>query len=193
MKDLKFLQSLYWIFSNKKFPFNSPVDIYKKNGNKKKDWGYVKMLMLYQVIAIFLGIVAIILSILRFRDGKMSLGMLLAWIIIWLVVIVVALDPTLTNYLAIYTGLGRGLDFVLILGLLLSFYMIFKMYNKIETVEEELTDLVRELAIQRKTMGIDEYKDPEEDNAEKDQTWIIYECLIKFILIHNYLKKNISL
>jgi len=108
------------------------------------------MLMLYQVIAIILGILAIVLSILRFRDGKMSMGMMFLWIIIWLVVIFVAIDPNSTNFLAIYTGIGRGLDFVLIIGLLLCFYLIFKMYNKIETVEEELTDLVRELALARK-------------------------------------------
>ena len=119
------------------------------------------MLMIYQVIAIILGILAIILSILRFRDGKMSLGMMFVWILIWLGVIFIAIDPNSTNFLAVYTGIGRGLDFVLIIGLLLCFYLIFKMYNKIETVEEELTDLVRELALARK-MG--------EDTKEKDKT-----------------------
>ena len=111
---------------------------------------------LYQIIAIFLGLVAIILSILRFRDGKMSLGMLIVWFLIWLIIIFIAIFPNSTNYLAIITGIGRGLDFTLILGLLLSFYLIFKMYNKIENIEEELTDLVRELAIQRRNMGIEE-------------------------------------
>jgi hypothetical protein len=120
------------------------------------------MLMLYQIIAIIIGLIAIILSIMRFRDGKMSLGMLVVWVFIWLVVIVVGLEPNFTNIFASYTGLGRGLDFALILGLLLCFYMIFKMYNKIENVEEELTDLVRELAIQRKSMDI------KEDNETKN-------------------------
>jgi hypothetical protein len=114
------------------------------------------MIELYQIIAILLGIIAVIVSILRFRDGKMSIGMLLVWILIWLFVVIISIYPDLTNYLAIYSGIGRGLDFVLILGLLLSFYLIFKMYNKIETIEEELTDLVRELAIQRENMGIEE-------------------------------------
>ena len=116
------------------------------------------MLELYQIIAILLGLIAIIYSILRFRDGKMSLGMLLAWIIIWLIVIIISLYPNDTNYLASYSGIGRGLDFVLILGILISFYLIFKMYNKIENIEEELTDLVRELAIQNKNTGIREDK-----------------------------------
>jgi hypothetical protein len=86
----------------------------------------------------------------------MSIGMLLLWILIWLIVIIVSLYPNDTNYLASYTGIGRGLDFVLILGILLSFYLIFKMYNKIEDIEEELTDLIREIAIQNKKIGIEE-------------------------------------
>jgi hypothetical protein len=114
------------------------------------------MIELYQVIAILLGLIAILYSILRFRDGKMSIGMLLLWIFIWLVIIIISLYPNDTNYLANYTGIGRGLDFVLIIGILLSFYLIFKMYNKIESIEEELTDLVRELAIQNKNTGIKE-------------------------------------
>ncbi len=114
------------------------------------------MIELYQVIAIILGLIAILYSISRFRDGKMSIGMLLLWILIWLIIIIISLYPNDTNYLASYTGIGRGLDFVLILGILICFYLIFKMYNKIENIEEELTDLVREIAIQNKKIGIEE-------------------------------------
>lgn len=114
------------------------------------------MIELYQVIAIILGLIAILYSIIRFRDGKMSIGMLLLWILIWLIIIIISLYPNDTNYLASYTGIGRGLDFVLILGILVCFYLIFKMYNKIENIEEELTDLVREIAIQNKKIGIEE-------------------------------------
>ncbi|MGB8232554.1 MAG: DUF2304 family protein [Methanobacterium sp.] len=128
---------------------------------------------IYQIIAVLLGIIAITLSILRFRDGKMSLGMLVVWFLIWIIVIFIALFPNTTNYLAIITGIGRGLDFALILGLLLSFYLIFKMYNKIENIEEELTDLVRELALQRRNMGLEEddkikSKSENEDLADDD-------------------------
>jgi hypothetical protein len=116
------------------------------------------MIELYQIIAIVLGLIAILYSIIRFRNGMMSIGMLLLWIAIWFIIIIISLYPNDTNYLASYTGIGRGLDFVLILGILLSFYLIFKMYNKIENIEEELTDLVREIAIQNKNTGMDEDK-----------------------------------
>jgi hypothetical protein len=126
------------------------------------------MIELYQVIAIILGLIAIVYSILRFRDGKMSLGMFLLWILIWIIIIIISLYPNDTNYLASYTGIGRGLDFVLILSILICFYLIFKMYNKIETIEEELTDLVREIAIQNKNTGMKEYeKIQDESDVEK--------------------------
>ena len=129
------------------------------------------MIELYQVIAIILGLIAILYSILRFRDGKMSIGMLLVWILIWLIIIIISIYPNDTNYLASYTGIGRGLDFVLILGILVCFYLIFKMYNKIENIEEELTDLVREIAIQNKNTGIKEdekiLKEFDSENPEK--------------------------
>lgn len=95
----------------------------------------------------------------------MSLGMLMAWIVIWLIIIIISIYPNDTNYLASYTGIGRGLDFVLIIGLILSFYLIFKMYNKIEVIEEELTDLIRELAIQNKNT---DNKDKMEDKVDLD-------------------------
>jgi hypothetical protein len=123
------------------------------------------MIELYQIIAIIVSIIVLILSILRFRDGKMSLGMLMVWIVIWLIIIIISIYPNDTNYLASYTGIGRGLDFVLIIGLILSFYLIFKMYNKIEVIEEELTDLIRELAIQNKNT---DNKDKMEDKVDLD-------------------------
>ncbi|AEG18297.1 DUF2304 domain-containing protein [Methanobacterium paludis] len=121
------------------------------------------MILIYQVIGILLGIVALLLTILRFKDGKMSLGMFVGWILIWLIVIFVSIYPESTSFLAKSAGIGRGLDFVLILGILSCFYLIFKLYNKLETMEEEITDLVRKIAIQNENSGVSD-----EDN-EKDK------------------------
>ncbi len=107
------------------------------------------ILHIYQILGILIGIIAILLSLWRFKDGKMSLGMLLAWILIWAAIIVISVYPESTSLLATITGIGRGLDFILILGLIGSYYLIFKMYNTIENMEHEITLLVRELALQR--------------------------------------------
>jgi hypothetical protein len=119
------------------------------------------MILIYQVIGILLGIVALLLTILRFKDGKMSLGMFVGWILIWLIVIFVSIDPESTSFLAKSAGIGRGLDFVLILGILSCFYLIFKLYNRLETTEEEITDLVRKIAIQNENSGVSD-----EDNEK---------------------------
>ncbi len=124
------------------------------------------MLMIYQVIGIFLGILAILWTVLRFKDGKMSLGMLFVWSVIWLIVIFVSIYPKSTSLMAQFSGIGRGLDFILILGMLLSFYLIFKLYNKLETVEEELADLVRKIAIQNENSSVSG-KDNEKENVKE--------------------------
>ena len=58
-------------------------------------------------------------------------------------------DPELTNLFASVTGIGRGLDFILIIGLIGCYYLIFKIYTMIENMEKEITQLVREIALQK--------------------------------------------
>lgn len=104
---------------------------------------------IYQIFGIIIGIIAIVLSILSFRERKMSLSMLVLWIFIWIMIIGISINPELTNLFASITGIGRGLDFILIIGLIGCYYLIFKMYTMIENMEKEITQLVREIALQR--------------------------------------------
>ena len=104
---------------------------------------------IYQIFGIIIGIIAIILSILRFRERKISISMLVLWIFIWIIIIGISINPELTNLFASVTGIGRGLDFILIIGLIGCYYLIFKMYTMIENMEKEITKLVREIALQK--------------------------------------------
>ncbi len=106
-------------------------------------------LMLYQYIGIIIGIVGIIYTFLRFRENKMSLGMLFIWSIVWVVLIVLSIFPEATGYFANLTGIGRGLDVILILGLIGCYYLIFRIYNMIENIEQEITQIAREIALDR--------------------------------------------
>jgi len=105
--------------------------------------------MIYNELGALVGIIAILIALLRLKNGKMPLGMASLWILIWLVVIWISLFPDSTNIFANVAGIGRGLDLVLISGLILSYYLIFKMYNTIESMDREITLLVREIALQR--------------------------------------------
>ncbi|MGZ4857062.1 MAG: DUF2304 family protein [Methanobacteriaceae archaeon] len=104
---------------------------------------------LYQYIGILIGIVALIFTIIRFRDGKLSLGMFALWSGVWFIVILISIFPDVTSTLAIFTGIGRGLDVILIIGLIGCYYLIFRIYNMIENIEEEINQLVREIALER--------------------------------------------
>lgn len=105
--------------------------------------------MIYNELGVLIGIIAIIIGILRLKNGKMSIGMASLWTIIWVIIIWISIFPESTNLLADLTGIGRGLDAVLIFGLILSYYLIFKMYGMIENMDKEITLLVREIALQK--------------------------------------------
>ncbi len=95
----------------------------------------------------------------------MSFNMLIVWILIWLLLIIFSIYPDTTSTLASITGIGRGLDLILIIGLIGCYYFIFKIYNLIENVEEEITNLVREIALER-----DQSKNDEKDNKKENFT-----------------------
>ncbi|MBI5459104.1 DUF2304 family protein [Methanobacterium sp.] len=120
-------------------------------------------MILYQYIGLIIGIIGIIVTFLRFKDGKMSLNMLLVWSAIWILLIVFSIYPDTTTLLANITGIGRGLDLILIIGLIGCYYFIFKIYNIMENIEEEITHLVREIALEK---GRSE--DKRDDTSPKD-------------------------
>lgn len=103
--------------------------------------------MIYQLLGVIIGFFGIIISLFRFKERKTSLGMLFFWTIIWLIIIIVSLVPEFTSILANMLQIGRGLDLILILGLIGCYYLIFKIYTMIENLENEITKLVREIAI----------------------------------------------
>lgn len=106
-------------------------------------------MIFYQYIGLFIGIIGIAVTFLRFKTGKMTLNTLLLWAVIWVLLIIFSIYPEATSTLANATGIGRGLDLILILGLIGCYYFIFRIYNLIENVEEEITDLVREIALEK--------------------------------------------
>ena len=109
-------------------------------------------LMVYQYIGIIIGIIGIIYTFIRFREGKMSPGMLIIWGVVWIILIGLSIFPNATGYFAGLTGIGRGLDVILILGLIGCYYLIFRIYNMIENIEQEITHISREMALSRRDM-----------------------------------------
>lgn len=83
----------------------------------------------------------------RFRRRTISIAELMIWTGFWLAVAVVVLEPNLTWGLARLLGVGRGVDAVLYLAMVGLSYALFREYLHIRRVEQQLTQLVRQLAL----------------------------------------------
>ena len=100
--------------------------------------------IIFSVFALF----AISRTIVQFRKGGLTLAWLLFWVVFWLAVGVVVVLPKTTDILANIVGVGRGADFIIYISIIGLFFLVFKMFAKIESVEQEITRLVRKLAIE---------------------------------------------
>lgn len=118
--------------------------------------------MIYQPVGIIIGVLGLIIAFIRFREGKSSVRMLSFWIILWSLIIVVSIYPDSTTFFANIFGIGRGLDLILILGIVGCYYLIFKIYTMIEQVESEITNLVREIALNNENYAKEIKKNIEE-------------------------------
>ena len=114
-------------------------------------------MFLYQVIFIIMALIALIAIIIRQKEGR---GSYLSFVVSLLVVgalVIIAIFPELTANFASIFGIKRGLDFVFIVGILGTYIFLYKIYNMLDALENELTDLVRKLALK------DEYNKKNDD------------------------------
>lgn len=100
-----------------------------------------------QLIIILFALFALSRAILRFKDRKISISELIFWGIIWGAVIVLAIIPGVIMSLSQFLGIGRPVDLVVYLSIILLFYLIFRLYVKTESVEQEITRIVREISL----------------------------------------------
>ncbi|MFC1454913.1 DUF2304 family protein [Candidatus Undinarchaeota archaeon] len=75
---------------------------------------------------------------------------------IWSVVAAILLAASAFNvfpFIQKLTNFGRALDALLVIGILGSYALIFQVYIRVQETNRQLTDLVRELAIDRREKG----------------------------------------
>lgn len=87
--------------------------------------------------------------VLRFREGKISWGMMLVWCAVWAAVLVFLLSPTSFEPISRGIGIQRPLDLMLVGGLVLSYYLNFRAYIHLEEVRADLAKVVREVSLSK--------------------------------------------
>ena len=106
------------------------------------------MTPILQVIVIAFALFAWSRAVLRFRNGQISFAEFLMWSMLWFGACIVVLRPQWGVPVADFLGIGRPIDVGIYASIVLLFYLVFKIYIKIETVEREITKIVRVQALE---------------------------------------------
>ena len=107
------------------------------------------MISLLQVLVVAFALFALSRAFLRFKDKKISGKEFAFWLVLWVAAFVVIILPVTSFFFANILGIQRGADFVVYISIILLFYLLFRLYVKIDSVEREITALVRESAIRK--------------------------------------------
>ena len=106
--------------------------------------------MIIEFFGVVFSLFALSRVVLRFREGRVSWGMMVVWSLAWLSIIVFIISPDLFGGLSKSIGIQRPLDFMLIVGLILSYYLTFRVYIHLEELRSDMAEVVRELALRGK-------------------------------------------
>jgi len=106
------------------------------------------MILQISIYGIILGIISMIFllnGILKFirKEKNQSLFKLLATTIIWGGVFTLSFFPDIAHIISINLGLGENLNTLIFLGFVINFLIIFKLLNKIEKMESNISEIVR--------------------------------------------------
>lgn len=108
------------------------------------------MLTIIQVLMILFALFAWSRAILRLKDKDIKPEGFIFWSVIWIGVIVFASSPSILEWLSSLLGIGRSTDLAIYVSIILLFYLLFRMYVKVDKQNQEITRLVREIAIKKK-------------------------------------------
>lgn len=103
-----------------------------------------------QIVGIIIVVLSIIMVLLRFKNKNLSLREFFLWLLFWIILAVLVIYPSLMSKIAKIFGVGRGVDVIIYIALFLIFYLIFKISVRMEKMEQDITKIVREIALKKK-------------------------------------------
>ncbi|MGV8150723.1 MAG: DUF2304 family protein [Candidatus Woesearchaeota archaeon] len=107
------------------------------------------MITILQILLILFAIFAWSRAALRLKKKDISLGGFIFWSLIWLTVIIFSSLPGILEWLSKILGIGRATDLAIYVSIVLLFYLLFRLYVRLDTQNQEITKLVREIAIKK--------------------------------------------
>jgi small membrane protein len=102
-----------------------------------------------QVVAVIFALFAVSRVILRLKDGNLTRREFFFWLAVWVILGVLVFVPDVTTTIANKLGIQQGVSLIMAIGLITLFYLMFRLYIKVETCEQNISKLVRQLAIEK--------------------------------------------
>ena len=99
-------------------------------------------------------LVALAKVIHSYQQRRMRTLTFLFWTLVWVGTVSVISFPDATSFVAHLLGIGRGADLIIYASLLISFYLIFRIHLMLARLEQEITEIVRVIALERLTAAI---------------------------------------
>jgi small membrane protein len=90
-----------------------------------------------------------------YQQRRMRTRNFLFWTLVWLGTASIIIFPDATSFVAHILGIGRGADLIIYASLLMSFYLIFRIHLLLARLEQEITEIVRAIALERLTEAVD--------------------------------------
>lgn len=110
-------------------------------------------MLIIQVLFVSFALYVLARTFLRFRRGSMTATEWLIWSAFWILVAVCVLQPDITQRFAHLLGVGRGADAVFYCAIVALSYAFFRLYLRSRHLEQQLTLLVRKLALEMHDRG----------------------------------------
>lgn len=107
-------------------------------------------LALYQIIILAIALFMLSQGVAHYfkRQSGQTILKLAVRVIVWGGMAVVVAFPGISNSLAKVIGIQGNINAVILTGFLLVFMMIFKLLSAIERLEQQITTVVRDKAVQ---------------------------------------------
>ena len=106
-------------------------------------------MMLIQIILFTIILLAFLLTWRRARQQAISRAAAIIWSLVWIGGAAVIWRPEVASTLARFVGIGRGVDLIVYGSIIMLLILVFQLHVAHTRLENELTQLVRQQALEK--------------------------------------------
>ncbi len=104
--------------------------------------------MITQWIILILVLVMYFRLLSDLKKDKISLNKFFFWLFIWFGLSLIVFFPQIVFFLANLIGIERAKDLPIYISIIILFFLLFKIGIKIEKIEQEITKIVKNIALE---------------------------------------------